>query len=272
MHITGRCTDRAIARFVLDGRIVETMNIPRYSNASALAARDGDDDAFSLGGAITTLVDGLLLDDCLYMASIGMAYQGINSAVGTDKTNTWIGSDGANTFGFKNNAGVRATLVMWEQAAGDYESSFMNARRAKVTYSLNASSTVTVSVSNGVSGGWAVLYDHATTLSQYGQVDEVWGEYTTGDYATVDLSFEVNASGTPMTVTVAENGCVSDKDTCSFHCYSGDTCGESGTYELVNCDNGSQAGATSGSYDGINPEGGCQGWSNGGHLDISLGQ
>lgn len=148
----------------------------------------------------------------------------------------------------------------------------MNVRQPQISYSLPlTNSSVTISVARDISGGFATLQNHNTALSQYGQVDNTWGEFTTGDYATVDVSRLVNMAGNAMEITVRDNGCVSSMDRCVFECKNGAaTCGDSGSYDLLGCDNGSQPGATYGSYDGVNPDGGCQGWGANGHLDIVL--
>lgn len=147
----------------------------------------------------------------------------------------------------------------------------MNKRQAQITYSLPAAGdSVTISIARDISGGFSTLHNHETTLSQWGQIYNTWGEFTTGEWATVDVSRLVNMSGNEIAITVADNGCVSDMNRCSFHCKSGNTCGDSGTYLLVDCENGSQPGASYGSWDGINPEGGCQGWGQNGHVDVVL--
>ncbi len=148
----------------------------------------------------------------------------------------------------------------------------MNVRRAQVSYSLpTAGASVTVSAARDVSGGFAALYGHNTRLSQWGQLYNTWGEFTTGQWATVDVSRLVNMGGNAMEITVRNNGCVSDMNRCSFWC-RGDSneCGDSGSYDLVGCDSGSQPGANYGSYDGINPDGGCGGWGDNGHIDVVL--
>lgn len=122
-------------------------------------------------------------------------------------------------------------------------------------------------MANGVSGGWAGLYNEITTLSQYGQVFNTWGEFTTGDFATVNVSREVNMGGNAMSIKV--NGCTSNKSTCVFVCKSGNSCMDAGTYDLLNCAAGSQPGAASGLYGG-QPSGGCQGFSNGGTVAVQF--
>jgi hypothetical protein len=151
----------------------------------------------------------------------------------------------------------------------DYQSSFMNVRLPQISYSLGDLETVTISAANDISGGWAGLYNEITTLSQYGQIYNTWGEFTTGSYATVDVTREVNMAGNGMSINL-DSGCISNLDTCSFQCVSGNTCGDSGTYSLVNCAPASQPGATYGVDGKGNPSGGCQGFSNGGHMDVTF--
>jgi hypothetical protein len=200
------------------------------------------------------------------MSSIGMHSQGVNSH--SNNGNIWIGGDGPNTFSFNANAGVDITLIFWANPAGDFQSSFVNVRQPQVSYSIADGQRVTISMANDLSGGWAGLYNGKTTLSSYGQIFNTWGEITTGAYGTVDVSREVNMGGNGMSIKVA-SGCVSDMNKCSFHCNSGTSCGEPGTYSLMNCAAGSQSGASYGVYSG-NPSGGCQGFNNGGHMDISF--
>lgn len=217
-------------------------------------------------------VSGLTQADCNHMSNIGMAGQGYNPT--NNNGIIWIGDDGPNTFTFQNLGGtsngvVPVTLIIWNMPSGDYQSSFMNVRQPQISYSLADQETVTISMANGVSGGWAGLYNEITTLSEYGQIYNTWGEFTTGNYATVDVSREVNMSGNGMSINL-DSGCISNMDKCSFQCYSGNTCGDSGTYELVNCAAGSQNGATYSTDGNGNPNGGCQGFSNGGHMDVTF--
>ncbi|KAJ9136556.1 effector 5 protein [Pleurostoma richardsiae] len=219
-----------------------------------------------------TLAYGLSAADCQHMSDIGMAGQGANPT--SNNGVVWIGSDGPNTFTFTNQATnpspVPVALILWNAPSGDYQASFMNVRTPQISYSLpNTGDSVTISVANGISGAWAALNNQVTVLSQYGQIYNTWGEFTTGQYATVDISREVNMGGNVMSLKVAASGCVANMYTCAFQCKSGNTCGSSGTYDLVNCAAGSQPGASYGTYDG-NPSGGCTGFSNGGHLDIEL--
>ncbi|ESZ98554.1 hypothetical protein SBOR_1086 [Sclerotinia borealis F-4128] len=217
------------------------------------------------GFSCASPVAGLTAADCTHMSTIGMAGMGTNSKAANG--GVWIGSQGPNTFVFTNGAATPVTVIIWTQAAGDYQSSFMNAKRPQVSYSLKAGQTVTISMANGVSGGWAGLYSGQTTLSQYGQVHNTWGEFTTGAYATVDVSREVNMGGNAMSIQVS--GCTSNMSKCVFTCKSGSTCGEAGTYSLANCAAESQTGATFG-FAGGQPSGGCQGFNNGGKVSVTF--
>lgn len=233
--------------------------LTKYNSSHSLSIRDVQ---FSCG----TLVPGLSQADCDHMASIGMNAQGINSY--TPNGNIWLGNQGPNTFVFTNTGGASSViLIVWHQPSGDYSSSFMAARQPKISYSLRPGASVTVSIANGVSGGFAGLYNQATPLTQWGQIDNTWGEFTTGDWATVDVTREVNMGGNAMEIVVQGSGCVSDMSRCSFQCKSGNTCWESGSYNLVDCQ--SQPGAAYQLY-GVDPSGGCQGFSNGGQVIVSL--
>jgi hypothetical protein len=243
-----------------------TSLIERSQTTTALTKRQGLD--------CSNLAPGLCLQDCQHMSKIGFAEQGINAQASNG--NIWVGDDGPYTFTFTNDASEEhntpLTLVVWHYPIGDYQASFVNARQPAVTYSLeNYGDSVTISAASDISGGWATLNARITVLSEFGQIYNTWGEFTTGAWATVDVSRLVNMGGNKMEVTVPSNGCVSDMDICSFHCKHGaNECGEPDTYDLKFCDNGSQPGAAFGTYGSSNPEGGCQGWGTDGRLDISL--
>jgi len=214
-----------------------------------------------------TLVPGLKLEDCQYMASIGMLAQGENAQSGNNR-DIWIGMDGPNVLTFISGATVPIILVLWYRAAHDDQASFMNARSPRITYSLpTRGNAIAISMDNGVPGAWAALYNRSTSLTQYGQIDNTFGEFSTGTFATIDVSRLVNMSGNPMTIKVS-SGCVSDMEKCVYACDKGIvSCGDPGTYALLQCE-GKNA-VKSVDADG-NPTGGCQGWSNGGHVDIVM--
>jgi len=215
-----------------------------------------------------SLAYGLTAEDCNYMASIGIRAQGENAVATSNGTGIWIGSDGPNTFTFANAADVPMTLIIWYRGLGDDQASFVNARAPTISYSLpTRGSAVNISLANAVPGGWSTLYNHTTTLTQYGQVDNTFGEFSTGEWATIDVSRLVTMSGNSMTVT-ATGGCVADMGKCVYACDTDtDSCGDAGTYNLLGC-KGTNA-VQSVDPDG-NPTGGCQGWSNGGHLEIFM--
>ncbi|KAK3321909.1 hypothetical protein B0H66DRAFT_581349 [Apodospora peruviana] len=221
----------------------------------------------------SSLVYGLSAADCVYMAEIGMLGQGNNSL--EDNGLIWIGADGPNTFTFVNAADVPLILILWYAPQNDDQASFMNARVPAISYSLpNTGSAVELSVANGLSGAWSTIYDRSTALTAFGQVDNTFGEFSSGVYATVDVSRLVNMSGDPMTIMVSgesggSGGCVSDMSTCVYTCDAGtgNSCGTERTYSLLNC--GGPNAVKSMDSDG-NPTGGCQGWSFGGHIDIVL--
>ena len=218
-------------------------------------------------------VDGLNQIDCEWMSTIGMAGQGQNPT--GDNGIFWIGDDGPNTLTFYNEATnpspVPVTLIMWYDAPNTYTASFVAAYAPLISYSLpDTGDSVTISVANGVSGAWAALNDHVSDLTVNGQVNNTWGEFTTGEYATVDISREVNMVGNTMSLTTS-GGCNANLDTCAYACISGNTCYTAGSYELLNCLPGSQPYAAGQMVDGV-PTGGCQGWSNDGSVDIELGR
>jgi hypothetical protein len=207
------------------------------------------------------------------MSKIDIKSQGINAR--GPNGNIWIGDQGPNTFTFTNRAGGPVTIVVWtNDAPGDHAASFVagqGGRQPKVTYSLaKDGDKVTLSLVNKLSGGWSALVNRKTKLSPYGQIENTWGEFTSGEYATVDISRLINMSGTQMSAST-NGGCTTDMNKCVFVCRQGNTCWQAGSYKLQNCQNNSQPGATIGQLNG-NDEGGCQGWKNGGHVDISIGK
>ncbi|KXJ87616.1 hypothetical protein Micbo1qcDRAFT_215454 [Microdochium bolleyi] len=253
------------------------FTIPNPTPKHALTSNHTLDEVNSEGGmsiqafGCSSRPAGLNQKDCEYMSKIGMAGVGANSKSSSSKI--WIGTNGPNKFTFKNSgSGGPVTLILWDFPPGDYEASFMNVRAPKISYSLpKPGDSVTVSIANGVSGAFAHLANHKTKLSQWGQIYNTWGEFTTGQWATVDVSRLVNTKGNGIAMKIENNGCKSHFTKCYFTCKDGgvSSCGESGTYKLVNCAPGSQPGATYGTLNG-NPEGGCQGFPNGGKVTIDL--
>ncbi|KAJ3495746.1 hypothetical protein NLG97_g3174 [Lecanicillium saksenae] len=215
----------------------------------------------------SNLVQGLLQEDCEYMSRIGVDGMGFNDWNNNGKI--WIGGDGPNIFTFANQADVPVILLIWLDV--DFDSSFVRTRKPYVTYSLpNPGDTVVVSIDDGISGAFAALYDRTTPLTPYGQVYNTWGEFTSGPYATINVSREPNMGGNSMEI-VTGGGCVSNMDTCVFKCYGNDVCWQDNTYYLKDCEAGSQPGNPHIGYDAKGqPQGGCGGWENGGVVQIDF--
>lgn len=160
----------------------------------------------------------------------------------------WIGDSGKYTNEFINRSTQHLILVVWGPDA-----SWVNVHQPLITISLPPGASDTISFASGTSGAWAAVYDDTGLVN--GQVFETWGEYTFGEQGCVDVSREVNMLGHNMTIKTGN--CISDMDTCVFKCKDGAvTCWLE--YELANCENGSQPGATYGIHDGA-PSGGCGG-------------
>ncbi|KAH9902348.1 hypothetical protein F4778DRAFT_737306 [Xylariomycetidae sp. FL2044] len=247
--------------------------LPTEQN-DALAERDNliVDAALSLKGAINSVVAGLDKADSQYMQQITMAYQGLNRKNGNNGNLIWIGNDGPNTFTIQNKAQTSTILVVWYEPDGDHQSSCMSARQPWISYTMKAGSPLTISLKSGISGGLSTIYPGTTKLNHAGQIAETWIEFTSGDDATVDVTRIVNKNGQKMSAKVKGTGCVTNMEVCSFQCKdsSRDWCGEHLEVELKDCEPGSQDGANV-SYPNGDPQGGCKGWTNGGHVDISVG-
>lgn len=206
-------------------------------------------------------VRGLSREDCNYLRDIGFAGYGQNP---TDKSNSiWIGDNGPNVFTFANKANADVTLILWTSADFPddmkFASSFVSAHPPKISYSIPRGGQVKISLRHGISGAYSAVYRGQTKISQWGQVGNTWGEFTTGDWATINISREVNMNGNKFVAKVS-TGCVADMNRCSFVCKGGaSTCGEAGTYELVGC--AGQPNAAFGIDPWGQPAGGCQGWS-----------
>jgi hypothetical protein len=187
-------------------------------------------------------------------------------------------------------------LILWHYPIGDYAKMFMSAHPPKISNSLAPGQRVTISISHGVSGGWAGLYNRKTILDPWtGLVQNTWGEFTTdsmyvkdqngndiiengkrvmnnGGRTHVDVSRMVYMKGDKMSIRMDREpgGCISDFEKCFFECISEPiTCGKPNEYRLVNCNPGSQPGANYGLLWG-QPEGGCSGTSRNGYVTIQM--
>lgn len=168
------------------------------------------------------VVAGLSSKDCDFIQNIGFAGQGTNPT--TSSSPFWIGHEGPNTLDFTNDAATDVVLTMWYREAGDDGASFVEANAPLITYSLAAGASVTISAADGVSGGWSGVYYGSTVLTKYGQIANTWGEFTTGQYGTVDVSRLVNMDGNSMSIKT-NGGCTTDMSTCVYQCKSGKSLG-----------------------------------------------
>ncbi|KAL1641270.1 hypothetical protein SLS58_006172 [Diplodia intermedia] len=190
---------------------------------------------------------GLLLDAIheAKLLTLGLIAIGKNALSSAD-AQVWVGDDGDYTNEYSNQSDEDIVLVVWGPAA-----SWVNTQDPLVTISLPAGTNKTLSFANGASGAWAAVYEDTSLVN--GQISETWGEYTFGEWGCVDVSREVNMKGHNMSIDTGN--CISDMETCVFQCKDGaESCWQE--YELLNCENGSQEGATYGTFDGA-PTGGC---------------
>ncbi|KAF2421037.1 hypothetical protein EJ08DRAFT_523550 [Tothia fuscella] len=190
----------------------------------------------------------LSVADTSLISTLGMAGTGVNAAA--NNGGAWLGSDGAFTNTFQNNATEPMILVIWTGAT-----SWVNKFVPAITVSLAPGASQVVSFADGVSGGWAGVYKDTKMVD--GQLSQTWGEFTTkGVYSTVDVSREVNMAGRGMRIETSN--CVTDMSTCVFTCKGGLlSCWLD--YQLENCAPGSQPGANYGLSYGM-PSGGCTGF------------
>jgi len=187
-----------------------------------------------------------------------LAFTAIGQNAFASNGNAWIGTDGPYTNEYTNDSGEDLILVVWGS-----DGSWVNAVQPLITVSLVSGASTTLSFANGAIGAWSAIY--ADTAMVDGQISNTWGEYTFSDEGVVDVSREVNMSGHTMSIVGPQ--CTTNMDTCVFTCASGNTCMID--YLLVNCENGSQAGANYGTYGGY-PSGGCGGMGSGAALTTTL--
>ena len=143
------------------------------------------------------------------MSDIGMYAEGIND--GSDNGLIWIGNDGPNVFSLGNIASLPINVIIWYQDDSpiNYDASFMNVEQPYISHSLAIGDIVEISITNGVSRGFTAIQQGSTTLSEYGQIYQTWGEFTSEDYATVDISREVDMDGDNLDILVS-GGCALD--------------------------------------------------------------
>lgn len=170
---------------------------------------------------------------------------GVNAV--SDNGGVWIGSGGAYTNTFVNDAGEDLIVVIWGPDA-----SWVNVNQPLVTIDLPSGASQVVSFASGSIGALSAIY--SDTVTSNGQISNTWIEHTFSPEGVVDVSREVNMNG--RSVSVVGPSCTTDMNTCVFVCTSGTTCLTD--YALDNCAPGSQPGAQYGTYGGF-PSGGCGG-------------
>lgn len=170
--------------------------------------------------------DALSTNGASMISSLGIM-PGKNSCA-TDGT-------GTNTLTFTNNAADELVIVVWDSTVG-YQASFVKSCQAIITESIQPGETVTYNLDGYTSGAFAPIYSD-TTMSEWGQIMNTWGEFTFGQWGTFDVSREVYATG--RNVSMVSDTCTSDMDNCVFKCNdaSAESCGVAGSYALNNCPN-----------------------------------
>lgn len=196
------------------------------------------------------------------LKKIGVASAGINAfgiaAAETLSSPVWVGEDGKYTNTFRNNHTEPIIVVVWGPWA-----SWVNVKVPLLTLSLEPNETETISMKSGFSGGWAGVYNDTNLID--GQVNNTWGEITTGPWGAYDVSREPNMKGRGMSIKGPR--CVSDMKRCVFVCKNADRCTHD--YDLLNCEPGSQAETQYGIHEGA-PSGGCGGMGAGVKLETTL--
>lgn len=197
----------------------------------------------------------------------------IKAAVDSTASNgaSWLGemTEGNHVVNtFMNKADDDVQLVVWGN-----QGSWINNVQPLVSQTIKAGENLTVSHAIGSAGspntgGWAAIYPDTQLVN--GQISNLWGEFSFVDdmysSSTYDVSMEVNMDGHDMTIQGPK--CTSSTTQCVFKCSNGaTTCGEENTYELVNCEAGSQEGASAGLW-GNQAAGGCQGVPNSGITNL----
>ncbi|KAF2837342.1 hypothetical protein M501DRAFT_986657 [Patellaria atrata CBS 101060] len=192
------------------------------------------------------------VDEANLIGKLQLKQLGVNAV--SKCAHSWIGKDGPYVNEVVNESGEDLTVVVWGPMG-----SWVNAVQPQITISLANGTSTHISFASGAIGALSAVYPDTTNVM--GQLYNTWIEFTFAPMGVVDVSREVNMNGHVMSIEGPD--CVSDMDTCVFKCsvdpatgVAPETCLE--PYELVNCENGSQPGATKGLHFGAET-GGC-GW------------
>jgi len=181
------------------------------------------------------------------LIAFGVISAGINAVSSSE--DVWIGTDGDYTMEINNESDDELFIICWGP-----EGSWVNTNVPLVTLALPSGSSKTLSFNNGASGALSAMYSDTELVN--GQVSNTWIEYTMGEEGVFDISREVNMNGHSVSVKGPE--CESNMTTCVFQCTDSSATSCEYGYELVNCANGSQKGATFGTSYGAD-SGGCGG-------------
>ncbi len=193
--------------------------------------------------AATVATEILTAADAALLKSLGaLTGQNSNSPNGA----IWIGATGPYVHEFTNAASEDIILVCWGPMG-----SWINAVAPVLTHSIPAGQKIDVSFASGYSGACAPVYPD--TKMGNGQVVEGWLEFTHDLQGVVDVSYEVNMNGRPITSVGPQ--CTTSPTQCVFKCKNSSTSCEF-DYYLQNCQD--QPGAQYGQFDGAD-SGGCGG-------------
>ncbi|KAF2424499.1 hypothetical protein EJ08DRAFT_737067 [Tothia fuscella] len=153
-----------------------------------------------------------------------------------DNGKIWIGNGGDWEMTFANRNNYPVVLVTWS-ASPDYapdQGSFVQAQPPDIAIEIPARGTKVLSIKDGLAkAGFSAIYP-GMGLTSNGQIANTIGEFTTGPYATIDVSREVYMRGEGIRISGMSSGCISDsqKEICAFRCITGDTCWVAGSYDL----------------------------------------
>lgn len=194
----------------------------------------------------------------LELLALGVVAAGHNAV--TNEQDVWIGTDGPYTMEVKNESQDKLFLVCWGPTG-----SWINVDVPLVTLYLPSGSSSTLSFADGASGACSSFYSDTSLVN--GQCSNTWIEFTMGEEGVFDISREVNMNG--HDVEVVGPKCTSNLTTCVFLCKDHllESCEYD--YELVNCENGSQSGATFGQDNGAD-SGGCGGLGSSAHMTATF--
>ncbi|KAF2673546.1 hypothetical protein BT63DRAFT_451595 [Microthyrium microscopicum] len=139
----------------------------------------------------------------------------------------WLGNDGQYKLKVTNYKNEPMVLVMWHGNA------WLNDNKPIITQSLGPIEEAIISV-NGNAPGIAFSAVYAGTKAN-GLIENTWGELTTSQWSTINVSRLPNMNGDGLTL-VSPTGCRAHMSSCVFMCRNGATkCGDPKSYDLYNC-------------------------------------